>query len=941
MKIINKITVKDFKKNKSRVIVTIIAVIISVSLITIVANMVASIEKTVNSYFEKQYGNYDISLIFDPSNKNSIKKLELNRKIQSLYIMQDIGLSPFEDSKSEFRKAIDIKAYNEEAYKECFDFVLKEGRFPKNSNEVVLSKNFINFSNKKYNVGDKITLDVGIYNIGNDIDYIFPLYESPFDGECNFVKSFKKTYTITGILERGQSQAEEEEREYASDYYDRIVNVYTYTDLTDITETAYKKTDVRPEDLSESWKAVYPQRIYIKLSDGDNSSLSFLSRLTGIDISSLNDYFYSECYDKTEVEQKLNDCEFNIWGVEINDSLHRYSISSKYIIFYTGVAVIIIIMISSILIIKNAFSISVTEKTVLYGRLATMGATPEQIRNNVFFEGLIFGIIGIPIGLIIGIWGTSFAAGLTNSAIFSLLDGMTLEIEISWISAVISLILGAATIFLSCLSVAVKASNVSPIESVRRNRDIKINKSSKKNLRQPLWIDKIFGIGGKIAWRNMKRSRRQYRTTVISVTAVVAVLICVASFINYTLYLFNQNTVDYKYNMSIDPDFSEFNDNSILDKTEDIYLSVSAYDDIDNYYYYFNSSSYTYTIPKTNLSKEIKKAQWVDGYVASDNDVQSDMQSVGFTDFFSVYAYDDKTYRELLKKCGCRYEDMKDKAIFVNSINAGYEDKNDKENPIKEYTCRLMDNPVGCTVSAKSIYEEYADRPYEISIEIGGEITDMSLLYDIVEEWDISEGGFIVNIDWLKENYIYFDLNSGMRLNSSKPDKTEKELSILAEYISLSNRSNDMQKPYSMLLLIQFSVYGLISAISLIGITNIVNTVLMNTRLRQKEYAMLRSVGMTRHEFNRMTLLECLFYTIKSLLIGISLGLVGTGIIHYFYSGTFNPDGSENPIPFMFPWESAVISAAAVTVTVLSVVAFSVRKVHKQNIIETIRNDNI
>ena len=76
-------------------------------------------------------------------------------------------------------------------------------------------------------------------------------------------------------------------------------------------------------------------------------------------------------------------------------------------------------------------------------------------------------------------------------------------------------------------------------------------------------------------------------------------------------------------------------------------------------------------------------------------------------------------------------------------------------------------------------------------------------------------------------------------------------------------------------LLIQIFVYGFILVISLIGLTNIFNTITTNMRLRSKEFAMLRSVGMTNREFNRMVRLESLFYAVKALLIGIPLGVLG------------------------------------------------------------------
>ncbi len=52
--------------------------------------------------------------------------------------------------------------------------------------------------------------------------------------------------------------------------------------------------------------------------------------------------------------------------------------------------------------------------------------------------------------------------------------------------------------------------------------------------------------------------------------------------------------------------------------------------------------------------------------------------------------------------------------------------------------------------------------------------------------------------------------------------------------------------------LIAIFLYGFIIVISLIGITNIFNTITTNMELRKQEFAMLKSIGMTSKELSLM-----------------------------------------------------------------------------------------
>ena len=198
-------------------------------------------------------------------------------------------------------------------------------------------------------------------------------------------------------------------------------------------------------------------------------------------------------------------------------------------------------------------------------------------------------------------------------------------------------------------------------------------------------------------------------------------------------------------------------------------------------------------------------------------------------------------------------------------------------------------------------------------------------------------GNILVSFDWMKENLPddTFPINADTYIQSSDPDKTEQEISdMLGGSVWVQNYDFQARMINGVTLVIEIFVYGFIIAISLIGVTNIFNTISTNMRLRAREFASLRSIGMTRREFNRMISLESVFYSVKSLLFGIPIGLLGGWIIKLIYS-------QRQPLDYQFPWLAILISVAAVGLAVWMIMRYSIAKVRKQNIIETIRNENI
>ena len=137
-----------------------------------------------------------------------------------------------------------------------------------------------------------------------------------------------------------------------------------------------------------------------------------------------------------------------------------------------------------------------------------------------------------------------------------------------------------------------------------------------------------------------------------------------------------------------------------------------------------------------------------------------------------------------------------------------------------------------------------------------------------------------------------------------------------------------------MLIIVSIFLYGFITVITLIGVTNIFNTITTNMALRKKEFATIKSIGMTKKEFNKMINLEILFYLTKSLFYGIILGLIGSYLVYLSFASNYDAG-------FIIPIKSIIICSISVIILITIIMKYAIRKTDKQNIIEALRNENI
>src|SRR5690625_1222945 len=163
----------------------------------------------------------------------------------------------------------------------------------------------------------------------------------------------------------------------------------------------------------------------------------------------------------------------------------------------------IIIIIESVSLIYNAFAISFSERSQHLGMLLSVGATKKQKRNSVFFEGMVIGLISIPLGIISGLVGIGITFYFINSLIqdsFGLTEKLT--VTITPLSITVACAVSLLTIFISSYIPARRASKVSAIDAIRQTMDVKM---TSKRVKTSRFVRKIFGIEAEFGLKNLKR----------------------------------------------------------------------------------------------------------------------------------------------------------------------------------------------------------------------------------------------------------------------------------------------------------------------------------------------------------------------------------------------------------------------------------------------------
>ena len=790
-------------------------------------------------------------------------------------------------------------------------------RMPENEHELLLpltfSEMYLPEGAEKYQAGDTVTLDVGRLLVDGDEQSELNYYR----GETMVTDTSPRTYTVVGY----------------------------YVDLTG-SVTHDKRIALTKGGGTGSW------RVFFTLKDPENF------------YTWLGNAPYGRNYDS---HGDLLRYYGTFRSVGITEMLYGFA----------GV-LIFLIAFGSISLIYNSFSISVSERTRQFGLLKSVGATKKQIKSTVLYEALLLSALGIPIGLVVGCTGigiTLWALSDFFNALFAAGDSLTTRIGL--VPAPGPLALSAAiclvTVLISAWIPARRAIKLTAIDAIRQSNDVRVKPGEVQV--SPI-TSKLFGFEGMMAAKSFKRSRKRYRSTVFSLFLSVTLFISASSLCAYIT-----DTVEA---MASGDSWEDLSYLRHMDAEEDLDVVLAQLTEVEGVTegLYYEWTSIGIWVDGSLISKELRRLQ---------NDP---FTAVMFEEDGWIYMgvervfLDDAAFWRLCIDNGKDPEDFFNAnvptALFYNHKTTTV-NLNEGSRWISWEICDPSAFPV--TVQERGLVEidryvqvynapdaesgemvwyyfpqDYYDEFLEANL-YGFDVLDMDRSVAIVlteeEATQIIEHRALAAID---EAPFAFEQNNPILFYPYSMMETVIGEKVLDRYgwVNFAFLTSDHRLAYEniskllkgrddagnlydaaeygqrtrmIVTIVSVFAYGFITLISLIAAANVFNTISTNVSLRRREFAILKSIGLSERGFRKTMNYECVIYGFRGLLWGLPASVAMTYIIYRITSNVLT-------VNFYIPWYSVVIAVGSVFAVVFATMLYATRKLRQDDLVEALKSES-
>lgn len=856
MNIVNQLTLRHLKGNKGRTIITTLGICVSVAMITAVFVALASMMnlftdiEILSCGHQQASANVNVQQLEKLRNDDRIDKLGINiEHINNSYYLGDDYIK---------RNATGSFFVGDKALMEQFFTGSYDGAVPLNKNEIAVEEEFIKKNNLDWKLGDTVTIPCGSrYFFFENEQQEMPLVGEKYISGEFFVGEENRQFKITAIMHENPATCQ---------MYS-IIQGFDSSSLS----------------LGEGETV----KVYINLEKLNSKSRSVLEDM--MKEYSITEYMLNNIY---------------------LDSLGSFSEGGVMMSFMPiAIVILVIIMIASVVFIYNSFGMSLAERVRYLGMLASVGATRKQKKLSVYYEGMILGLVGIPVGMIAGIAGIGITLKAVGKKIIetSMIMGVSeSEMNMKVVAPLWALIgivfFSVITTFISSFIPSRKASRITPVNAIRQNNEIKIKS---KKLKSPKIIRKIFGYEGELAHKNLKRNGRKSRV----ITASIAMSVILFLSCNYFCSLFGRTIgLESRKPYQIEA-FVGYTDMDKFEKAIDDISGVDKYYTVNNDYFRVSPEGEGNTENSINKS-EFLTSTYKDLFKSKSGMYINYIDDTDFNKLCTDNGIDYKTY----------YNSGEMKALVMNNIsheNGGKEVFNDSLIGYNLYNRFVIggfvsynpDNYV-CNLNIKSAISVYV--PFT------------QYKNDIVSVSD--EGDF--------ENLEYFSWDVGIVTDDH--EGVMKQLQNVFdsenyEYSYLNDHVESLQMMNTILWIMQVFVYGFITLISFITLANIINTISTGVAMRKKEFAMLKSVGTTPKGFRKMVSLESVFYEVKALLFALPTSVL--------ISFGMNKILTSNALPFELDWKLYLCVTAVILAVVGSTMLYAVSRLKNDSIVETLKED--
>lgn len=908
MNVFSKVTLESLKKNRTRTVVTIIGIMLSAAMICASTTFVSSMQNFVLRCEIYSSGDW-YGAVYDAAYKD-YEDIRDSGKVSSAAYAQVLGYAKI-GSANEYKPYLYVLGGDAASgYFETMPVHLLLGTLPKDSTEIILPEHLTSNGKVNYTLGDTVTLEVGDRTLdGKRLGQDTPVYT--YDSETHtevmsgerLENTEPRTYTVVGIYERPAFE------DYAAPGY-----------------TALTAADTKSAEQS-------PIHCYFKLHKP----------------AGVYDFMKEMGYTQ-EYRYAYNTKVLLYSGTAPFDSFLTA--------FYSLAAIIIaLIVFGSVSLIYNAFSISVSERTRQFGLLSSVGATRKQLRRMVLFEALTVSAVGIPLGILVGIGGIGITLLLIGDKFSSIVRAdIPMRLCVSWQAVVIAAVIALVTVLISAWIPSKRATGVSAVEAIRQSIDIKV---SGRPVRTSKLAYKLFGLPGVLAGKHYKRNRKKYRTTVVSLFMSIVLFVSAAAFTDYMMESAEGGLASDQFDLI----YAAESDASAA-MTPDALLELLFSEQ--------NVTGGTYTkkqFLQGDISREYVTAMYADRFadfgMEREDAAPKELSISGY-----LYFVADVEFNRLLEKYDLKEADYYDRD---KPLGIALDRNIELDRRLEKYVTLDTLQGDGCVI--EGLYYVEIDGYYRKDSRID-ENGNKVVLYqnrdnenDIIElpyeesfakytlrsEKTIEEAPFFVSLSTpvaINMIYPYSMLesvvpeaalnqfrNTEYFLTSSDHTASFENLATVLTENGLSSRqlfdyAANEETNRNVITIIRVFAYGFIVLISLIAAANVFNTISTNISLRRREFAMLKSVGMTQKGFRRMMNYECLLYGSKALLLGLP---VSCGITYLIYRAVTTAYETS----FHLPWAAIGIAVLSVFLVVFATMMYAMRKVKKDNPIDALKNENL
>ncbi|WP_302326163.1 ABC transporter permease [Enterocloster lavalensis] len=882
MNIFNKVTLQSMKKSRTRTIVTVIGVALSAAMITAVSTFAVSLQNYMVNGAIQKYGGWHVEFLGVPP--SFVREQAADGRVADTAAFEEIGYAVLEGGKNPDKPYLFLAGFSPDTYA-SLPVNLISGRLPENSGEILIPAHVAANGGVGYRVDDRLTLQVGNRRKGGAVlgqhDPYSPeetLAEAEPAGGDTMALGAEKTYTVVGICER-------------PGFEESTAPGYTVITRWDGTDTG--------DNLSVFVTLKQPRQVR-SYADGVPES-------------------YARVF---------------------NDDVLRFMGLSDDAIFngllYSVVGILVaLIMVGSIFLIYNSFTISLNDRVRQFGILLSVGATRKQLQNSVLFEGLCIGALGIPIGILVGIPGIKLVLSLVSANFGNIMyDTVPLTLKVSVPALAAAAAVSMATILISAYIPARKAAGAPVMECIRQTGEVRLNAGTVKTSKLAA---RLLGLEGTLALKNFKRNRRRYRSIVLSLTLSVVLLVTASTFSSHLKRAAEGAVMDSDYDICFCArDMDEGELFALYDKlrtADGVYESS-----------YQAVSAYTASVNTEDFSEGYRESA---GYGPGGEVVELPMD---------VQFIEDKLYWNFIESLGLSREEFTGPdapLIAVAKAKKADEGETGKSSLINMFAGS------GISLSLKPVMD--------VGAEMGGEPqTDGAPEVDRRPGAGLERNVVLAFVDTIPLDtlpkppsevtpYVFLAVapygvkadfvspgtrtDLGLTFRSENPSQSTAEMEAMirgagtACGYNLYNMQKILEQNRNTTFVVDVFTYVFVAMISLIAVANVFNTISTNIRLRRRELAMLRSIGMSDRDFRKMMSFECILYGARTLFLGLPMA----GILSWLIYRWMVWGGAE--IDFMFPWDSMGISVLGVFLVVFVTMLYAVNRIRKENIIDALRDD--